>query len=177
MGQEQSSIGADGAEGVDSDISAEAMADASGYRVMKVFRGSASARCGLRAFEDFIVGVRGDAVTADQRELAQTLAQFEGRDVELAVYNVIDRAIRAVTLRPVKWNGPGLLGALVRYEAVAGATDNIWHVVDVFPSSPADAAGLVPASDYIVGTPAQAFRDSGEFGKLVRYTVLVDSSA
>eukprot|EP00171_Calliarthron_tuberculosum_P013495 IDg13495t1 len=178
MGQEQSAV-AEEADGVehsedvdvsasnDSDIGADSMAHASGYRVMKVFRGSAAARCGLRAFEDFVVGVRGEAVSADDQALPETLARFEGRDVELAVFNIIDRSTRALTLRPVKWNGPGLLGAAVRFEPVAGAADHVWHVVDVFPSSPADAAGLVPASDYIVGTPAQAFRDSADFSKLV----------
>lgn len=181
MGQEQSSLSDDGLEpevgpdGVPSESSSgeplpspeSSPETASGYRVMKVFRGSAAARCGLRAFEDFILGVRGGAVSGDDRALAETLSRFEGCDVELSVYNVIDKALRPVVLRPVKWNGPGLLGAAVRFENVAGATDAVWHVVDVFPDSPADDAGLAPGTDFIVGTPAQAFRAEAEFSKLV----------
>ncbi len=166
MGQEQSADAAP-AEGIkqatsDEALQAEEASDAvairspeneHGYRVMKVFRGSAAARCGLRAFEDFVLGVRGAPVSGDDRALAETLSQFEGRDLELAVYNIIDRSLRPVVLRPVKWNGPGLLGAAVRFEPVAGAADCVWHVVDVFPKSPADDAGLVPASDYDVRHP------------------------
>ncbi len=139
----------------------------SGYRVMKVFRGSAAASCGLRAFEDFIVGIKGSPVDEDDAALGAILSSHENNDIELAVYNVIDGAHRTLTLRPAKWNGPGLLGAAVRYESVEGAADNVLHVIDVVPSSPADSAGLVPESDYIVGSPAQVFRAPGDFHRLV----------
>lgn len=136
---------------------------------MKVFRGSAAARCGLRAFEDFVLGIRGVPINDDDAALAGLLQANEGTDVRLEVYNVIDMCARTVTLRPAKWNGPGLLGAAVRYEGVseAAAGTGTQHVVDLIPGSPADAAGLVPDSDYIVGSPAQAFKSSGEFNALI----------
>lgn len=167
MGNEVSSDAEGQAPEIDGDDDS-GLGGNSGYRVMKVFRGSAAARCGLRAYEDFILGVLGDPITDDNAALGRILNAHEGNDVQLDVYNVIDSTARSVTLRPAKWNGPGLLGAAVRYEKVTGACDAVWHVVDVIPDSPAHAAGLVPRTDYIVGSPAQAFRAQGELNKLVR---------
>ena len=136
----------------------------SGFRVMKVFRGSPASRSGLRAYEDFIVGAGGRS--ADY--LADTLKASEGRDVELVVWSCVERSRRTVSLRPVKWNGPGLLGAAVRKEQLAGAADAAWHVLGVARGGPAEKAGLSPGSDYIVGTPAEAFRHENDFSGLVR---------
>lgn len=140
----------------------------SAYRVMKVFQGSPSSRSGLMPFEDFIVSVNGALVDSDNTVLARTLQANEGVSVALVIYNVVDAAQRQVALCPVKWNGPGLLGAAVRYEPIAGAIDHVHRVLEVLAGSPADEAGLVPNTDYIVGTPAEVFRSESEFFKLVR---------
>jgi hypothetical protein len=44
---------------------------------------------------------------------------------------------------------------------------NIWHVLDVPANSPADAAGLLPYSDYILGTPEGVLHGEGGLGELV----------
>lgn len=31
------------------------------------------------------------------------------------------------------------------------ATENVWHVLDVYEGSPAESAGLVPMGDWILG--------------------------
>lgn len=141
----------------------------SGYRVMKVFQGSPASRSGLSPFEDFIVAVNGALVDSDNSSLAAVLSHNEGKELALVVWNCIDNARRDVALRPVKWNGPGLLGAAVRYEKLAGAVEHVQRVVDVLPGSPADQAGLVPMTDYIVGTPAEVFRKEKEFSRLVSF--------
>lgn len=140
----------------------------SAYRVMKVFHGSPSSRSGLSAFEDFIVAVNGTLVDSDKTSLANVLRDNEGIEIALVVYNVVESRRRDVALRPVKWNGPGLLGAAVRYEPLANAMDHVLRVVDVLPDSPADEAGLVPQTDFIVGTPAQVFRNNTDFTEMVR---------
>lgn len=145
----------------------------SAYRVMKVFQGSPSSRSGLRPFEDFIVAVNGSLVDSDKASLANVLRDNEGKQVGLIVYNVIDDKKRDVALRPVKWNGPGLLGAAVRYEPIAGAIEHVLRVMDVLPNSPASQAGLMPNSDYIVGTPAEVFRNETEFTKMVRHSITI----
>jgi hypothetical protein len=44
---------------------------------------------------------------------------------------------------------------------------NIWHVLDVGSGSPADLAGLLPYSDYILGTPDGTLHGEGGLGELV----------
>lgn len=44
------------------------------------------------------------------------------------------------------------LGFTLQWTPLSVAT-NIWHVLDVAANSPADLAGLLPYSDYILGTP------------------------
>lgn len=177
MGQEQSteqdpavgnSADTNNADEIESDTPDEPDLQAiSAYRVMKVFQGSPSSRSGLMPFEDFIVSVNGVVVNSDNTVLARTLQANEGVSVALIIYNVVDATQRQVALCPVKWNGPGLLGAAVRYEPIAGAIDHVHRVLEVLPGSPAAEAGLVPNTDYIVGTPAEVFRSESEFYKLV----------
>lgn len=46
--------------------------------------------------------------------------------------------------------GDGSLGLTLQWTPLSLAT-NVWHVLDVPPNSPADLAGLLPFSDYILG--------------------------
>lgn len=180
MGQEQSvddgEANTSGPSAPVSDVEdVEDITTLSGYRAMKVFQGSPASRSGLAPFEDFIVAVNGAVVDADNASLAAVLRDNEGKELALVVWNCVDNAKRDVALRPVKWNGPGLLGAAVRYEPLAGAADHVQRVVDVLPESPADEAGLVPNTDYIVGTPAEVFRKEADFSTLVRFYYLYEA--
>ena len=31
--------------------------------------------------------------------------------------------------------------------------EDVWHILDVSPNSPADLAGLLPYGDYVIGSP------------------------
>jgi hypothetical protein len=44
---------------------------------------------------------------------------------------------------------------------------NIWHILDVPANSPADLAGLLPYSDYILGTPEGVLHGESGLGELV----------
>lgn len=50
-----------------------------------------------------------------------------------------------------KWGGQGLLGVSIRFCSFEGANENVWHILEVHPSSPAELAGLRSFSDYIIG--------------------------
>mmetsp|Transcript_3272 Transcript_3272/g.10014 ORF Transcript_3272/g.10014 Transcript_3272/m.10014 type:complete len:265 (+) Transcript_3272:88-882(+) len=139
-----------------------------GYRVMRVFRGSPAARSNLAPFEDFIVAVDGTMCDPEMNALGNLLMQNENKEVELLVWNCIDERERQVKMTPSKWSGPGLLGAAVKHEKLEHSTDCIWHVVELTPRSPADKAGLVPNTDYIVGTPAAVFKREEEMSTLIR---------
>ncbi len=58
------------------------------------------------------------------------------------------------------------LGLSLQYSPLSLAT-NIWHVLDVAPNSPADNAGLLPYSDYILGTPEGALHGESALGEVV----------
>ena len=45
--------------------------------------------------------------------------------------------------------------------------DQVWHILEVTPNSPADTAGLLPYSDYIVGTPEGHVHGESGLGELV----------
>ncbi|KAF1739179.1 uncharacterized protein CRV24_001111 [Beauveria bassiana] len=58
------------------------------------------------------------------------------------------------------------LGLSLQYSPLALAA-NIWHVLDVPANSPADLAGLLPYSDYILGSPEGALHGESALGELV----------
>ncbi|KAF7593944.1 hypothetical protein BBP40_010451 [Aspergillus hancockii] len=52
--------------------------------------------------------------------------------------------------------------------APLSSTQHIWHVLNIpSPLSPAYRAGLLPHSDYIIGTPSGTLRGEGALGELV----------
>ena len=47
------------------------------------------------------------------------------------------------------------------------SSENVWHVLEVHPSSPAEIAGFIPFSDYIVGSPEGSLQSEAALGDLV----------
>ncbi|ELR20377.1 golgi family protein, putative [Acanthamoeba castellanii str. Neff] len=62
-------------------------------------------------------------------------------------------------------------GVSTRFCSVAAANENVWHVLEVSPNSPAAEAGLESHLDYIVGTPELAFNDPEDFFTLIQNNV------
>jgi GRASP55/65 PDZ-like domain len=60
----------------------------------------------------------------------------------------------------------GNLGLTLQYTALS-TVSTIWHILDVPASSPADIAGLLPYSDYILGTPEGILHGESGLGELV----------
>jgi golgi reassembly-stacking protein len=58
------------------------------------------------------------------------------------------------------------LGLTLQWTSISVAA-NIWHVLDVPAQSPADQAGLLPYSDYILGSPEGALHGESGLGELV----------
>lgn len=46
-------------------------------------------------------------------------------------------------------------------------TEDVWHILDVAPNSPADLAGLLPYGDYIIGSPEGLLKGESGLGELV----------
>ncbi|XP_069418016.1 Golgi reassembly-stacking protein 1 isoform X3 [Ovis canadensis] len=75
--------------------------------------------------------------------------------------------VREVEVVPSNmWGGQGLLGASVRFCSCHRASEHVWHVLDVEPSSPAALAGLRPYTDYVVGSD-QVLQESEDFFSLI----------
>lgn len=70
----------------------------------------------------------------------------------MTVYSSKTQTVRSVTIEPSEnWGGQGLLGVSIRFCSFEGANENVWHVLEVHPSSPAELAGLRSFTDYIIG--------------------------
>nr|XP_031325866.1 Golgi reassembly-stacking protein 1 isoform X2 [Camelus dromedarius] len=75
--------------------------------------------------------------------------------------------VREVEVVPSNmWGGQGLLGASVRFCSFRRASEHVWHVLDVEPSSPASLAGLRPYTDYVIGSD-QILQESEDFFSLI----------
>jgi len=47
------------------------------------------------------------------------------------------------------------------------SSENVWHVLEVHPSSPAEIAGFIPFSDYIIGSPEGRLQSESALGEMV----------
>lgn len=123
-----------------------------GYHVLRVQENSPGHRAGLEAFFDFIVAIGNTRLNQDNDTLKEILKTNVERTIIMTVYNSKTQKIRDVEIVPSStWGGQGLLGVSIRFCSFEGANENVWHVLEVQPSSPADLASLKPFSDYIIG--------------------------
>ncbi|XP_018796155.1 PREDICTED: Golgi reassembly-stacking protein 2 [Bactrocera latifrons] len=126
-----------------------------GYHVLKVQDNSPGQKAGLEAFFDFIVAIAGTRLDQDNDMLKELLRQNVDKPVRLTVYSSKTQTVRELTLTPSKnWGGQGLLGVSIRFCSFEGANENVWHILEVHPDSPAEIAGLRAYSDYVIGADA-----------------------
>lgn len=60
----------------------------------------------------------------------------------------------------------GALGIALQWSPLS-VSEDVWHILDVAPNSPADAAGLLPYGDYLIGSPEGLVRGESGLGELV----------
>jgi len=97
------------------------------------------------------------------------LDESVGKEIKLTVYNSKTDQDRVTTIIPSdNWGGNGKIGANIRHISTRGVHENVWHVMDVYPKSPAERAELQDYVDYIVGTPDLLFDSSEDFFSLVK---------
>lgn len=134
--------------------------------VVQVQENGPGALAGLEPYLDFIIsldGVRldtthetesGEAVASGTGgdRLKQVLRRSLGRSVQAHVYSSKSNAVRLISITPRDdWGGQGLLGVSIRYCSFEKARENVWHILEVSPNSPAQSAGLKSYSDFIIG--------------------------
>ena len=123
---------------------------------------SPAAQVGLVSFFDFIVEANGESLYMTEVDyFVGLIRKFDERPLPLLVYNCKDRSMRKVVITPTKnWSGDGRLGVAIRYDCYTNAAEALCRVLNVEPDSPAELGGLIPSSDYILGTHELAFRDT-----------------
>nr|XP_020479755.1 Golgi reassembly-stacking protein 2-like [Monopterus albus] len=123
-----------------------------GYHVLRVQENSPGHRAGLEPFFDFIVSINNTRLNKDNDTLKDLLKASVEKPVKMLVYSSKTLELRESTVTPSNlWGGQGLLGVSIRFCSFEGANENVWHVLDVEPNSPAALAGLRPHTDYIIG--------------------------
>ena len=74
------------------------------------------------------------------------------------VHNIKSQSQRLVKITPSSnWGGAGLLGVTIRLDNYGGADERLIRVLSVEHNSPAAIAGLVPLSDFLLGTTSTSF--------------------
>ncbi|XP_069715356.1 Golgi reassembly-stacking protein 1 [Phaenicophaeus curvirostris] len=140
---------------------------AEGFHVHGVQENSPAQQGGLEPFFDFIIAIGHTRLNKENNMLKDLLKANAEKAVKLEVYNIKTMKIREVEVVPSNmWGGQGLLGASVRFCSFQGASEHVWHVLDVEPASPAALAGLQPYTDYIVGSD-QILQESEDFFSLI----------
>ncbi|PWA17550.1 hypothetical protein CCH79_00011359 [Gambusia affinis] len=120
--------------------------------VPKVQENSPGHRAGLEPFFDFIVSINNNRLNKDNDTLKDLLKANVEKPVKMLVYSSKTLELRETTVTPSNlWGGQGLLGVSIRFCSFEGANENVWHVLEVEPNSPAALAGLRPHTDYIIG--------------------------
>lgn len=151
--------------------SGQSATEVGGFRIFKVNPGSPAFEAGLEVFFDFIVDIGGTKMDSNQNNFFAKIQEAENTRTKLVVYNIRTHTSRDVYVMPRKWGGAGLLGAVVRYDALDNADNQGIRVLDVFPNSPAKQAGLIPYKDYLLGTTEVMFRDLDELVEIVNLSL------
>ncbi|XP_051938776.1 Golgi reassembly-stacking protein 2-like [Hippocampus zosterae] len=132
-----------------------------GYHVLKVQQNSPGDCAGLEPFFDFIIAICDTRLSKDNDTLKDVLERNVDKPTKLVLYSSRTLNVRETEVIPSSlWGGKGLLGISIRFSNFEGARENVWHVLEVEPNSPAAQAGLRPYTDYIVG--AETFLDKND---------------
>ncbi|XP_068630078.1 Golgi reassembly-stacking protein 2 [Battus philenor] len=123
-----------------------------GYHVLRVQDGSPGQLANLEPFFDFIVAIENVRLDQDNDTLKELLKKNVDKTIKMLIYSSKTQSVREVMITPSNnWGGQGLLGVSIRFCSFEGANENVWHVLEIHPSSPAEIAGLRPFTDYIIG--------------------------
>ncbi|KAK0618328.1 GRASP55/65 PDZ-like domain-containing protein [Bombardia bombarda] len=132
-----------------------------GFQVLR----NTNLQLGIEPWFDFVVGINGRMIDdSDPGLFAQEVHNCAGGAVMLGIWSAKGQRTRALHIA-VPADGTSL-GLTLQWSSLS-VVSNIWHVLDVPANSPADIAGLLPYSDYILGTPEGALHGEGGLSELV----------
>ncbi|KAI9786796.1 MAG: hypothetical protein M1816_007804 [Peltula sp. TS41687] len=115
---------------------------------------------------DFVIGINGRPIDdPDPHLFAQEVRNCAGASVTLGLWSAKGQRIRDLRVSVPSADLPSL-GLTLQWTAIS-STEDVWHILDVAPNSPAEQAGLLPYGDYIIGTPEGIVRGEAGLGELV----------
>ncbi|UKJ89025.1 hypothetical protein MACJ_002271 [Theileria orientalis] len=133
-----------------------------GLRVHRVYPNGPGDVAGIEPFFDYVLDADGYTYTDDSDETLNLFTKYvsdhENQQICLNVYNARMKSIREVFIVPQKWDGIGFLGLTLKF-GLFTCLDEGAHIVHVYDKSPAQKAGLMPITDYLLGTNLQLFFD------------------
>jgi len=148
---------------LDSEPQSQNSRSAKGYG-FQVLRNTDS-NIALEPWFDFIIGINGRTIdNADPNLFATEIRNCAGATISLGVYGAKGQQIREMYVS-VPRDSPSL-GLSLQWCPLS-TTEDVWHILDVMPNSPADVAGLLPYGDYVIGSPDAALRGDAGLGGLV----------
>ena len=119
-----------------------------GFRVHRVEAGSPGQAAGLQSIVDYIVVANGVRLDHDDGSFVRMIAESKGKPMRLCVFDTHTLRTRETVLTPDDtWGGSGLLGITIRFDIAQPLSKHTLHVLEVFPDSPASAAGLDSFND------------------------------
>ncbi|KAK4105298.1 hypothetical protein N658DRAFT_491753 [Parathielavia hyrcaniae] len=132
-----------------------------GFQVLR----NTNLQLAIEPWFDFVVGINGRMIDdSDPALFAQEVRNCAGSTVMLGIWSAKGQRTRALHI-PVPADTASL-GLALQWTPLS-VVSNIWHVLDVPGNSPADAAGLLPYSDYILGTPEGVLHGESGLSELV----------
>jgi hypothetical protein len=148
---------------LDSDPKVQQSRSASGYG-FQVLRNT-NLELAIEPWFDFIIGINGRTIdNSDPSLFATEVRNCAGSTISLGVYSAKGSQIKEIYV-PVSPDASSL-GISLQWSPLA-AVENVWHILDVIPNSPADMAGLLPYSDYVIGSPEGLMRGESGLGELI----------
>ena len=116
----------------------------------------------LEPWFDFIIGINGRTIDNGDPSLFLTeIRNCAGSTISLGIYSVKGQQIRE-TYATIPTDTASL-GLSLQW-APLSISEEVWHILDVIPNSPADVAGLLPYGDYVIGSPDGQLRGEGALG-------------
>ncbi|KAL6703455.1 hypothetical protein ACN47E_009629 [Coniothyrium glycines] len=140
---------------------ASSIAGAYGFQVLR----NTNPEVPLEPWFDFVIGINGRTVdNPDPALFATEVRNSAGTTISLGVFCAKGQKIREVYLS-VPAEKP-TLGVSLQWSPLS-LVEDVWHILDVIPNSPADVAGLLPYGDYVIGSPEGLVRGESGLSELV----------
>lgn len=129
-----------------------------GWRILEIIPDGPCWNKGLCVYFDFIVGINGIRLNTSSEEFWDIIRSKQDIEIVLTVFNYKTRLKRDILMTPNNnWKGDGLLGLVIVRGDFTLCDQQCIRVLSITETSPAHKAGLIAQTDYILGTPINAF--------------------